>query len=82
MAPCHKQVAAVLRSSDVFVMYSQTEATPRAVMEAMAVGLPVVTTDAGFCADIVEHGHEGFASAGSRPGDCRGSRALTWHNPI
>ena len=29
-------------------------------MEAMATGLAVVTTDAGFCADIVEHGTEGF----------------------
>ena len=26
----------------------------------LAIGLPVVTTDAGFCADIVEHGREGF----------------------
>ncbi len=34
--------------------------TPRAIMEAMAVGLPVVTTNAGFCADIVEHEVEGF----------------------
>lgn len=56
----HAAVAKVLRSCDVFVMYSKTEAMPRAMMEAMAVGLPVITTDAGFCADVVEHGVEGF----------------------
>jgi D-inositol-3-phosphate glycosyltransferase len=56
----HAAVADVLRSCDVFVMYSRTEAMPRAMMEAMAVGLPVITTDAGFCADVVEHGIEGF----------------------
>lgn len=56
----HERLAALLLESDVFVMYSSQEGTPRAIMEAMAVGLPVVTTSAGFCADIVEHGAEGF----------------------
>lgn len=62
---CHgaqeqEQVAELLQNSDVFVMYSKTEGTPRAMMEAMATGLPVVTTDAGFCADVVRHGTEGI----------------------
>lgn len=56
----HVMVAKLLRECDVFVMYSISEATPRALMEAMAIGLPVITTDAGFCADIVGHGREGF----------------------
>lgn len=56
----HVRVAEMLHAADVFVMYSKSEATPRAIMEAMAVGLPIVTTDAGYCADIVEHGVEGF----------------------
>lgn len=62
----HAAVADLLRTCDVFVMYSRTEATPRAIMEAMAVGLPVITTDAGFCADIVEDGVEGIV-LGSDP---------------
>jgi glycosyltransferase involved in cell wall biosynthesis len=62
---CHgaleqQRVAELLQGSDVFVMYSRTEGTPRAMMEAMATGLPVVTTDAGFCADVVEDGTEGI----------------------
>jgi glycosyltransferase involved in cell wall biosynthesis len=61
---CHgaqdqRRVAELLQQSDVFVMYSKSEGTPRAMMEAMATGLPVVTTDAGFCADVVRHGIEG-----------------------
>jgi glycosyltransferase involved in cell wall biosynthesis len=51
---------ALLQQADLFVLYSNSEGTPRAIMEAMAAGLPVITTNAGFCADIVEHGREGF----------------------
>jgi glycosyltransferase involved in cell wall biosynthesis len=53
-------VAELLLKCDLLVMYSRTEATPRAIMEAMACGLPVVTTNVGFCSDIVEDGVEGF----------------------
>jgi glycosyltransferase involved in cell wall biosynthesis len=56
----HSQVAELLLKCDLLVMYSRTEATPRAIMEAMACGLPVVTTNVGFCSDIVEDGVEGF----------------------
>jgi glycosyltransferase involved in cell wall biosynthesis len=56
----HNDVADLLRNCDLLIMYSRTEATPRAIMEAMASGLPVVTTNAGFCADIVEDGVQGF----------------------
>jgi glycosyltransferase involved in cell wall biosynthesis len=56
----HEKLADLLRAADVFVMYSKSEGTPRAIMEAMAVGLPIVTTDAGYCADIVAHGVEGY----------------------
>ena len=56
----HAAVAEVLRKMDVFVMYSRIEATPRAMMEAMASGLPIITTNAGFCADVVEHNCQGF----------------------
>ena len=62
---CHGAVRpdalpALLAQAHVFVMYSDSEGTPRAIMEAMAVGLPVVTTNSGFCSDILEHGSEGF----------------------
>jgi glycosyltransferase involved in cell wall biosynthesis len=62
----HNAVAELLRKCDLLVMYSRTEATPRAIMEAMSCGLPIVTTDAGFCAAIVEDGVAGFV-LGSDP---------------
>ncbi len=62
----HAAVADVLRDCDVFVFYSAMESAGRAMMEAMAVGIPVITTDAGFCVDFVEHASEGFV-LGSDP---------------
>lgn len=56
----HEQIAELLPQADALVVFSRTEGTPRALLEAMAVGVPVVTVDVGFCADVVTHGVEGF----------------------
>jgi glycosyltransferase involved in cell wall biosynthesis len=56
----HASLAKILAGCDALVMYSRHEGTPRAILEAMATGMPVITTDAGFCADIVEHQKEGI----------------------
>jgi glycosyltransferase involved in cell wall biosynthesis len=56
----HAAVANVLQQCDALVMYSLSEGTPRAIMEAMAVGLLVISTAAGFCGDLFENGQEGY----------------------
>lgn len=56
----HAAVAKELQHCDALVMYSLSEGTPRAIMEAMAVGLPVISTDAGFCGDLFKNGQEGY----------------------
>ena len=42
-----------LAKSDIFIMPSYREGMPRALMEAMAMGLPVVSTDAGGTRNMV-----------------------------
>jgi len=50
-------VAALLKAADVFVFPSRTEGLPNALLEAMAAGCAIVTTDVPGCRDlIVEEG--------------------------
>ena len=53
-------VRAALARADVFLISSVDEGVSRAALEAMAMGLPVITTDAGGMGEAVEHGVEGL----------------------
>ena len=50
----------VLGATDVFVLSSDYEGNPLSVMEAMAAGLPIVSTAAGGVPDLIESGKEGY----------------------
>ena len=49
-----------LRSSDIFVMSSRSEGLPFALLEAAAIGLPIVATRCGGIPDVVSNNVEGL----------------------
>jgi glycosyltransferase involved in cell wall biosynthesis len=55
-----EDLAAVYRQFDILVLTSLNEGTPVAVIEAMAAALPVVATDVGGVADVIEHRRTGL----------------------
>lgn len=51
----HKSLAALLPQQDIYIHYSLSEGVSRAILEAMAVGLPVVSTRVGFIKGILSN---------------------------
>lgn len=62
----HRQVAhypdirGLYDALDVYVVASRQEGGPKAVLEAMASGVPLVTTRVGQAMDLVQHGRNGW----------------------
>ena len=53
-------VRPAIAASAVYVLPSYREGTPRTVLEAMAMGRPIITTDAPGCRETVIDGDNGF----------------------
>jgi glycosyltransferase involved in cell wall biosynthesis len=51
---------AILGDLDVVICSSRNEGTPVSLIEAMAAGVPVVSTDMGGVGDVVSHGETGW----------------------
>lgn len=57
----------LLSTSSIYVLPSYNEGLPMSVLEAMAMGLPVVTTRAGGLPELIDHGIDGLLiNAGDR----------------
>ena len=55
-----KDVRSVIANSDIFVLPSYHEGMPRTVIEAMAIGRPIITTDTAGCQETVLNGINGW----------------------
>lgn len=53
-------VRGLIAAARIYVLPSYREGTSRAVLEAMAMGRPVITTDAPGCRAVVGHGENGL----------------------
>ena len=56
-------VRPAITASSVYILPSYREGTPRTVLEAMAMGRAVITTDAPGCRETVSHGVNGYLVA-------------------
>lgn len=70
-------VETLVRTASLFWLTSQWEGMPNVVLEAMASGVPVITTNAGGAPELIRPGVDGFVVHGQdREQFVRHSRAL------
>ena len=68
----HGELPRFLGESDAFVLPSFSEGHPKALIEAMSCGLPVIGTDVPGIRDLVRHGETGLL-CGTSPREIRAS---------
>ena len=56
----YPDVKQLFQALDVYIISSRQEGGPKAVLEAMATGVPLVTTRVGQAMDLVRHGENGW----------------------
>lgn len=54
------EIKHILEKSDIYCLPSYREGIPKSIVEAMAIGRPILTTNAPGCEDTVEEGINGF----------------------
>jgi glycosyltransferase involved in cell wall biosynthesis len=67
--PAYAGVAELYQALDLYLVGSRQEGGPKAVLESMCSGVPLVTTRVGQAMDLVRHGENGWMV---EPGDAEG----------
>ncbi len=55
-----KNVGKIFSESDIFVLPSRTEVLPNVILEAMAVGIPIIASNVGGIPELIRDGIDGF----------------------
>ncbi len=63
--PDQASLIRAIQSAKVFVMNSRSEGGPRVALEAMACGMPVVSTPVGVMPEVIVQGENGFLASGT-----------------
>lgn len=58
----YPDVAKLFQALDLYLVSSRQEGGPKAILESMSSGVPLVTTRVGQAMDLVEHGHNAWMS--------------------
>jgi glycosyltransferase involved in cell wall biosynthesis len=66
LCPTQEEILGVYFDADIYVLPTHADAFPQAVLEAMSMGLPVITTRVGGISEMVE---EGKGAVLIEPGD-------------
>lgn len=56
----HKDIRNIIKNSDIIVLPSYREGMPRTLLEAQAIGRPIIASDVPGCNDIVKEGVNGY----------------------
>jgi glycosyltransferase involved in cell wall biosynthesis len=60
MVADHRRLPDYYQCLDLYLVTSREEGGPKSVLEALATGVPLVSTRVGLAADVIQHGYNGL----------------------
>jgi glycosyltransferase involved in cell wall biosynthesis len=72
----YEEVGQLFQALDLYLVTSREEGGPKAILESMASGVPLITTRVGQAADLVEHGRNSWMVEAE---DIEGLAHWAWH---
>lgn len=71
----------IYQNAGIFIFPSHYEGLPTAILEAMASGLPIVTTDVSGCHDLIKNGYNGLLVPSEDPDKLYQAMSKLLHEP-